>query len=237
MKFIKIILAVIVLSLTSTSLFAHALWIETAANGKLRQKHTVKIFYGEFVDGERDSVSKWYSDVKEMSLWLIGPDQKKIQLSVIPGTNYLESSFIPVENGGYTLLVSHEAKELGGATKYHFLSSATVAVGKRLPDLKDNSNALSLHSNNLLLAKANTPLKLKATLNDAAASGKAITVFSSNGWSKSLTSGTDGTAEFTPLWSGRYVVEVSDTDKTPGQHNGKDFKSTWKGATYSFEVK
>lgn len=77
MKKIKIIVTVLLLSLSSSAAFAHALWIETTSKGKLGQKHVVKVFYGEFVAGERDSVAKWYSDVKDCSLWLVGPDQKK----------------------------------------------------------------------------------------------------------------------------------------------------------------
>jgi hypothetical protein len=237
MKNIKTIVATLLLLLTSSATFAHALWIETASSGKLGHQHSVKVFYGEFVANDRDSVSKWYSDVKDVSLWLVGPDQKKVQLNFTPGTNFVETSFIPEQSGGYTLLISHEAKELGGATKYHFLSSATVSVGNTLPDIKNNSNVLALHSDDILSARVNKVLKLNANLKSAAASGKAITVFSSNGWSRELLADVNGTVNFTPLWKGRYVVEVSDTDKTPGQHHGKDYKSTWKGATYSFEVK
>jgi len=237
MKNIKTILTSLLLLFASNATFAHVLWIETASSGKLGQKHAVKVFYGEFVANERDSVAKWYSDVKDFSLWLVGPDQKKVQLSLTPGTNYVETSFTPEQSGGYTLLISHEAKELGGATKYHFLSSATVSVGNALPKIKDNSNVLAIHSNDVLAAKINKPLELKAILKGVAANAKAVTVFSPNGWSKELLADVNGTVSFAPLWKGRYVIEVSDTDKTPGQHYGKDFKSTWKGATYSFEVK
>lgn len=237
MKNIKTILTALLLLFASNATFAHALWIETASSGKLGQKHAVKVFYGEFVANERDSVAKWYSDVKDFSLWLVGPDQKKVQLSLTPETNYVETSFTPEQSGGYTLLISHEAKELGGATKYHFLSSATVSVGNALPKIKDNSNVLAIHSSDVLAAKINKPLELKAILEGVAANAKAVTVFSPNGWSKELLADVNGAVSFTPLWKGRYVIEVNDMDKTPGQHYGKDFKSTWKGATYSFEVK
>jgi hypothetical protein len=237
MKKITFILLSMVLSLATVQGFAHALWIETASTGKVGQKQTVKIFYGEYATGERDSVGKWYSDVKEFSLWLTGPDQKKIQLKPSAGVNYFEAEFTPDQNGAYTLTVSHEAKDLGGTTKYHFLSSACVAVGKVLPLAAQNSNALKLHIDDASSAKVNRTLQLKAFLRDVAARGKTVSVFSPNGWSKELTTDENGVAQFTPLWAGRYVVEVSDMDKTPGTHNGKDYKATWKGATYSFDLK
>jgi uncharacterized GH25 family protein len=223
--------------LSTTSLFAHALWIETASTGKVRQKQTVKVFYGEYIENERDSVAKWYSDVKEFTLWLVGPDQQKTQLTVEPGVNYFESNFTPTQNGAYTLVVSHEAKELGGSTKYHFLSTASVSVGKQSGRAPLNTNALMLHSDSFLDAKVNKPLELKALLNSAVAKGKIVSVFSPIGWSRELKTDDNGMAVFTPIWPGRYVFEVSDIDKTPGQHYGKDYKSTWKGATYSLEIK
>ncbi|TCC98258.1 DUF4198 domain-containing protein [Pedobacter psychroterrae] len=233
----KTIFIMLGLLFSVSSLFAHALWIETAATGKVGQKQTVKVFYGEYADLGRDSVSTWYSDVKEFTLWLVGPDQKKTQLAVTQGLNYFEASFIPAQNGSYTVMVSHEAKELGGTTKYHFLSSASVSVGKSAAVVSQNTNALRLHVDDVSSLKLKQPIKMTALLKDVAAGKKAVTVFSPTGWSKEFYTDENGAFEFTPLWPGRYVVEVSDMDKTPGQHHGKDYKATWKGATYSLELK
>lgn len=237
MKKITFLALTLLLSFVTTSIFAHALWIETASSGKIGQKQTVKVFYGEYVANERDSVAKWYSDVREFTLWLVGPDQKKTQLTLTPGVNHFEASFTPEQNGAFTILVSHEAKELGGTTKYHFLSSADVLVGKVKPETLQNPNVLRLHVDDAVAAKLNKPLQLKAFLKDAAAKGKTVSVFSPNGWAKELKTNDEGVVEFTPLWAGRYVFEVTDMDKTPGQHNGKDYKAAWKGATYSFEIR
>lgn len=234
MKKYKLILLTFLLALSTNALFAHALWIETPAAGKVQQKQTVKIYYGEYAENERDSVAKWYSDVKDLTLWLVGPDQKKIQLTLTPGLNHLESTFTPTENGIYILQVSHEAKELGGDTKYHFLSSTNVTVGKVAQNTVKSTNVLQLKHD--LTAKVNTKIKLAASLNDTAAKDRTVSVFSPMGWTREIKTDENGYAEFTPLWPGTYVVEISDIDKTPGQHYGKDFTSTWKGATYSFEV-
>jgi uncharacterized GH25 family protein len=237
MKKIFFLSLTLLLSFVATSIFAHALWIETASNGKVGQKQTVKVFYGEYVAGERDSVAKWYSDVEEFTLWLVGPDQKKTQLTLMLGVNHFEGSFTPEQNGTYTLVVSHEAKELGGTTKYHFLSTADVLVGKPKPEAQQNPNVLQLHADDAVAAKVNKPLQLKAFLKDAPTKKKTISVFSPSGWAKELMTNEEGVVEFTPLWAGRYVFEVTDMDKIPGLHYGKDYKATWKGATYSFEIK
>lgn len=233
----KTIFIMLGLLFSVSSIFAHALWIETAATGKVGQKQSVKVFYGEYADLGRDSVSTWYSDVKEFTLWLVGPDQKKVQLTVTPAVNHFEASFTPDKNGSYTVMVSHEAKELGGTTKYHFLSSASVSVGKVVVEAAQNANLLRLHLDEVSSLKLKQPIKMTALVKDVAAGKKAVTVFSPTGWSKEFYTDEKGTFEFIPLWPGRYVIEVSDMDRTPGQHYGKDYKATWKGATYSLELK
>jgi hypothetical protein len=227
---------IIVLSLIGNLVNAHALWIETAEKGRIGQQQKVRVYYGEYITGERDSVAKWYSDVKEFTLWVTGPDQKKVQLQLTPGVNYYEADFTPSAEGNYVLTISHEAKELGGTTKYHFLSSASVSVGNHVNATLAPSNILQLNTTQQESAKVNKQLSLKAYLNSTAAAGKTITVFSPSGWSRELISDANGTASFTPVWPGLYVVEVSDMDKTPGEHHGKAYTSTWKGATYSFTV-
>lgn len=238
MKKLSFAVLTALLVFASSSVFAHALWIETPTIGKVGQKQTVKIFYGEYADLGRDSVSTWYSDVKEFTLWLTGPDNKKTQLIVSPHINHFEGSFTPDQNGSYTLTVSHEALELGGTTKYHFLSSAAVSVGNIAPLATQNVNTLKLHLNEINTLKLKSPITVTAVLNDSPAGKKAVTVFSPSGWSKEFYTDENGTFQFTPLWTGRYVIEVSDMDKkVTGTHHGKQFTGVWKGATYSIELK
>ncbi|MES2807455.1 MAG: DUF4198 domain-containing protein [Bacteroidota bacterium] len=235
MKQLKTILLTLLISAITTGTFAHALWIETAGNGQAGKAQTVKVFYGEFVEGERDSVAKWYSDVKDFELWLVGPDSKKVKLETKVGLNFYEANFTPATDGTYTLAVSHKAKELGGKTLYHFLASTNVIVGKAVSGKISAVNPLQLHQTEI--AKLNKAIKFEAYHNNAEAAQKKVSVFSPNGWSKELITDAKGNVVFTPPFAGRYVVEISDTDKTPGQHYGKPYEASWSGATYSFEVK
>lgn len=237
MNNLKSIFLTLILIATSFQLFAHALWIETKTNGKAGVSHEVKVFYGEYVSNERDSVAKWYSDVKDFSLWLTAPDNEKIKLTTTPGTNFYSASFTPKSDGVYVLTVVHEAKELGGTTKYEFSSLATVSVGKAT---NVNTEAISnpLHASvvDAKFYKANSPVKIKAILNGKALANKNVTVFSPEGWSKEYKTDKNGHFEFSALWTGRYVLEVSNFQKTTGEHHGKNYTAVWQGATSSFEV-
>ncbi len=237
MKKWNILILAIAFSFITSNLFAHALWIETAATGSIGKEQTVKIYYGEYVENERDEVSKWYSDIKEFSLWLITPGQEKIQLKTTPGTNYYEARFAPSTNGTYTLAVSHQAKELGGNTRYHFLSTAEVTVGKPVIRNEAAVNPLQIQKTDATPILLNKTVELKAFLNNLKADHKKVSVFSPNGWTKELTTTADGAISFVPPFRGRYVIEISDMEKVAGEHYGKPYEETWKGATYSIEVK
>lgn len=233
----KSILFTLLLITTTSQLFAHALWIETKATGKIGANQEVKIFYGEYVTNERDSVSKWYSDVNDFSLWLTAPGKEKIKLATTPGTNFYSANFTPESDGVYVLTVVHEAKELGGTTKYEFSSLATVSVGKTTAvDAGVISNPLHASVIDAKFYKANAPIKIKAMLDGKALADKNVTVFSPEGWSKEYKTDKNGLIEFSPLWAGRYVIEVSDFQNVTGEHHGKKYTAIWQGATSSFEV-
>lgn len=237
MKNFKSILFTLLLIATTSQLFAHALWIETKSVGKIGASQEVKMFYGEYVANERDSVTKWYSDVKDFSLWLTAPGKEKIKLNTTPGTNFYSASFTPESDGVYVLTVVHEAKELGGTTKYEFSSLATVSVGKaNAIEAGLISNPLHASAVEAKFYKTNSPVKIKASLDGKALAAKNITVFSPEGWSKEYKTDENGMIEFSPLWAGRYVIEVSNYQEVGGEHHGKNYTAAWQGATSSFEV-
>jgi len=236
LKFTLLWMCLIVFTAIDAS--AHALWIETASAGSKGTAHDVKIYYGEFAAGERDVPEKWYSDVKDFSLWLVAPDGQKTKLETVAGAAFYSSSFTPEKDGVYTLMVSHEAAELGGTTKYHFISSAHVAVGKTTQvDAGQNANVLKVYPENQEVFKKNKSVKLYAQLNGQPLANKSVSIASSSGWTKEFKTDSKGMIEFSPLWSGRYVAEAQHYTETNGQHNGKDFHAAWIGSTFSFEVK
>lgn len=233
----KSLLLALLLTLGTSQLFAHALWIETASSGKAGTAQQVKIFYGEYVSNEREEIAKWYSDVKDFTLWLTAPGKEKIKLNTVAGSNFYLANFTPEGNGLYILSVSHEAAELGGTTKYEFLSTAVVSVGK--PNAIDHATiptSLNVYTMEAKNYKVDTTVQLKALVAGKPLIKKNVTVFSPEGWSKEMKTDEAGVITFNPIWPGRYVLEVSTFEETPGSHRGKAYTAAWQGATSSFEV-
>lgn len=237
MKNLKALLILLFLSTATSQLHAHALWIETASTGKQGQAQEVKIFYGEYASKELEEAGQWYSDVKDFTLWLTSPGKEKVKLNTTAGANFYSASFTPENDGVYYLTVSHEAKDLGGTTKYEFSSVAAVAVGKI--DVVNHTlipNSIKVAANEAKAYKVNTPVQIKAMLNGQPVANKPVSVFSPEGWSKELKTDANGNISFRPIWPGRYVLELSNFEKTSGEHNGQNFSAAWQGSTCSFVV-
>ncbi|TCC84490.1 DUF4198 domain-containing protein [Pedobacter hiemivivus] len=233
----KSLLLALLFTLGTSQLFAHALWIETASSGKTGQAQEVKVYYGEYATNEREETAKWYSNVKDFTLWLTAPGKEKIKLTTTPGTNFYSASFAPEGNGQYVLTVSHEAAELGGTTKYEFIAAAIVTVGKpSAVDVATIPVSLKVHTVEAKTYKVNAPIQIKAIANGKPLAKTTVSVFSPEGWSKEVTTDENGVITFSPIWPGRYVLEVSAREKTEGTHNGKAYTAAWQGATSSFEV-
>ncbi len=235
-KFISSLFVIICLSCSAA--FSHALWIETASTGKKGAKQDVFVYYGEYAQGERDALDKWYADVKDLKLWLIQPDGSKQELSLNRADNRLETSFVPESDGLYLLSVAHKASELANGTQYEFLTSAQVQVGKGGAELKNAYSPLdfSVYASSAD-PKTNKVVELQAFREGKPFGEGTVAVFSPKGWSLELTTDAEGKARFTPLWPGRYVVETSKFSQEAGEHGGQAYQAFWQGATNSFEVK
>ena len=224
-------------ALCSVASFAHALWIQTATNGKAGQKQTIKIVYSE-PDDKPEKLADWYSDVKEFELWVTTPDKKKIKLETVAGEDHFTADFTPETDGVYTLSISKSAKDLGGSTIYQFNASAIVKVGKSLTgnDASFNANEINVFADASKSYKVNQPMILTTFFKDKPTQKLHVAIASPSGWNKNLSSNAQGVAEFTPIWPGTYKVESSTSEEATGEHFGKPYKSIWRCATLLVDV-
>lgn len=234
MNKLKTLLIALVLIFSVNQLFAHAMYIETAASGKKGVAQDVKVFYGEPADGAPEKLADWWSDTKEFTLWAWSPSGEKTQLQVTAKDDHFVASFTPSADGVYTLTISHTVAQIAGNTQYQFNAAALVAVGKSEEgnQLLANKSELGVFVNAKDLLKKGKSISLSSQFKSAATEGVAVTVFSPAGWSKEVKTGAEGKASFTPEWSGRYILEASKAEKV----QGKDFESIYRIATLGIGV-
>lgn len=212
---------------------AHALWIETQSNGKLNQKHTVKVYYGEYAEGLVDPIDKWYSDVKDFDLILIAPDGSKKTLEKTASTDHFEASFLPTENGSYILSVVKAAKEAYETMKFEFSSTAFVQVGNGSTKL----NSLPFHVESTVQnPKVGASLEVQVLEDGQAEKEREVIIMGPEGWTKTLHTDIQGKVSFKPLVKGKYIIEASKTDDKVEDWHGQKIEKIWRGSTYSINV-
>lgn len=224
-------------TLACAQVFAHALWIETAPTGKKGQPQEVRVFWGEFADKDISPLDKWFSDTQSYTLTLITPDKKEIPLTSAPGKDHYKAFFTPETEGVYTVVMKHIVKDVYHGSRLDYHSSAAVLVGKGETTPETNKNAVSVFVTPKGQFKVNENISLQALMDLKPAAEQEVKVFAPNGWGKELWTDSTGKVTFTPLWPGRYMVEVAGDQEKAGQHNGTAFEKVWRCATYCIEVK
>lgn len=215
---------------------AHAVWIETALKGTKNKSQDVRVFLGEYAANERDSVSNWFSNMKDVKLFVTTPAGTREEISLRADGRSLNGQFTPATEGTYTLTISHTVETIYGETRIEYYATATVIVGKESASRLAGGTLLSVvPAAEEAKGFASVPLTLykdKAPLADAK-----VEVISPDGWVKELKSGADGVATFTPLQAGQYLVEASYNEKSSGTHYDKPYHSVVHIVTHSINVK
>lgn len=238
MKLLKNALVALVSLLGLQSVQAHCLWIETASTGQKDKKQAITVFYGEFGEGQSDALSEWYSDVPQLKIWLVAPDGQKVQLQAQKTDRHIKSDFTPSQEGVYTVVLSHEAKDLGGETKYHFIASTYIAVGQNAQALaKDNKSDLKITPSTAGTFKKSQIVQLTATYQGKALADQKMEIATPSGKIEKLKTDAQGQVSFTAEESGKYNSQIEYYEETPGTHYDAPYSNFWIVSTNSIEVK
>jgi len=224
---------------SAPSLFAHALWIETKATATKGKPQEISVYFGEFSENDITRTDKWFSDLKDFTLVVISPSKKEIKLKSTALENKYQAFFTPDEDGVYTVVMQHTVKDVYGTMKLDYNSSATIVVGNKSAGniASANTNKISVYTEKATSLTKNTKITSVALYNAVLAKQQKIKVIAPNGWEKELWTNENGEFSFTPIWSGNYMIEFSQTEKSAGEHNGKKYDEIWKMATYQLSIK
>jgi len=234
---IKIILFIALFTLSVSSAFAHALWIETASTGKKGQAQEVKIFFGEYTTSDISATKKWFSNLKDFNLVLTAPDGTTTQLKATVDSSFYKTSFTPNQDGTYLLSIVHIVKDLyqNAKLQYYAFSSVTVGNGS-INKFYPADASLTIRPSKLVLS-ANESAAHQLIFNKAPLAKERITIISPDKKKLELETANDGQFNFNPTQKGGYFLEAFAEDKTPGKFDGKDYEKVWHVVTYYTTVK
>src|SRR5690554_295343 len=234
----KAALSTLLLLVTLSWSYAHALYIETSSQGKAGQRQEVKVYYSEFADGTVEKVADWYSDVKEFQLWLIHPDGQKTALETTAQEDHFTANFVPEKKGTYRLEISHTAEDPGEKTAYQFNTFAQVTVGKKASEIPLTNSGPELYLLEKPQPKKNAGSKTFVTyFKGEPMGGISATVFLPSGKTKEVESNSEGLLPIEFSEKGTYFIEATTFhEKEAGKTKKSPYESVWRCATQKLEI-
>lgn len=223
-KFILFFMAIFAVK----SVYSHALWIESAPTGKKNQPHQINVYYGEYAEQELEAVEKWYSDLREFKLFLIGPDNKRIELDKTKATDHYRAEFTPKEDGTYAIVVVHPAKKPYETTAFEFSSIAYVTVGETTQPAVDMPLEVRTETKNHAIGEE---IWITVFNNNLLLPDAVVAIIEPDGGTKTLKTDASGMCKFQPLVKGKYLLEVSKSDEHERDWQGTPIKKIWRGST------
>jgi hypothetical protein len=228
-------LTAIFFMLSPVTLWAHGYWIEVAGNHKVKEAVTIKLFYGEYVSGER-LAGNYLDKMKDIKVYVSIPGAGKQEITMKQLAGYWEGIFIPEKEGSYEISGINDKREVQDWTKHNLGIVRPVQYLKTVYQV--GSATSSLVSPAFLDIKVETTDKnkyeVKLVKNDSAFRYAKITITHPAGWEKILSADKEGKASFTSVGQALYLVSVEWIDKTPGIFKEKAYETTRHQLDFSF---
>lgn len=212
MKLSRILLFIMVI-FGLQNCMAHALWVETNAQGKKGAPQLVKVYFAEVGEKWELLNGQEWSTVKNFELWLQSPKGELSRLEVSPKNDYYEANFTPQEDGVYQLIAKNTSI---GALNFpntpafipYFYAKSTVQVG----NLKSKVASYDLPLDFNLVQK-----KINLVIPEYAAGKAQVTLFTPSGKSKTFKELPNGLLDFDCVEKGIYQIELQIKDERPGK--------------------
>ena len=233
----KSIITLLFLFFVASQSFAHYLWIETNATGKIGQTQEVKVYFGEYTYGVIEKVNgEAFPKVKDFTLWVVDANGTKTQLKVTPTENYYVTSFTPKSEGTYTVVLNNNKIDVIDYTQYdfgifktHYNSSAKIQVGKKTSEtIAKNDAGITIKD----LSKTDDEIKLQVLYKGKPLEKNEVKIYMADLWSKTLSTDENGTISFKLPWKTKYILETTTKEEIPGKYNGEEYQFIWHCATY-----
>lgn len=236
---------------------AHFIWIETDPKGEPGKNQKVEIYFGEPHEFLREEAGGRLDQHDRIEAWAAAAKGEKTKVGLKKGVNLFSGVITPQKVGRYNLTaksLGHEVQDLTGFgqgisrplffARGQFLSFERGRVSEREEEIKEYLDLDIIPVTKSLdpligtiVPKVGNELVVRVVFKGKPLARQRVNAFGPNGWIKELPS-TDswGVTSFVPLWPGRYVLQISQDEKAPGEFKGKSYETLNYRATLSLLV-
>ncbi len=235
---------------------AHVVWVETEGTAAPDREQSVKIYFGEYGEFLREENGGRLDTIDGVTLKVMDAKRVVTELPLVKQGNFFEGVLASCKPGRYAVLAEQKVAEVQDLTKYdhgivkpmfharsQFACYESGRFGEREPEVAQQFDLDVVPvSKGMNLADGVTnywpggEIVVKVLYKGVPLASRQVIAHAPIGWDKELHTDAQGIATFTPLWSGRYVLEVEHQDKTPGEFKGKPYEAMRHRATLSLDV-
>ncbi len=236
---------------------AHFAWIETEATAPSSAGQSLHLYFGEYSEFLREEQGGRLDTMDGIAMRLHHPKQGASVIPLTKEVNRFSGNLARCLPGRNDVVAEQReapvqdlrAHDLGvvkpmyyARTSFICLEEGRVSEQDKVPPVPLDLDVLPL-SRGMNLATGRVThapggeIVVKAVFKGQALPAALVLVHAPIGWDKELHSGADGIATFTPLWPGRYVIELVHVEKTGGEFKGKPYEAIRHRSTLALHVR
>ena len=236
---------------------AHFVWVEADATAAVETGQPIKVYFGEYSEFLREERGGRLDSIDGVTLRVLDPKRGKTEVALTKQVNHFSaalSSCLPGRNAVVAEQVRAPVQDLRkhdlGIVKPMFYARTYFVCmedGRVSEHERDQSTPLDLDmiplTKGLNLATGRVShvpggeIVVKAVFKGQPLPATQLLVHAPIGWDKELKTDVEGIAAFTPLWPGRYVLEIIHVEKTLGEFEGKAYEALRHRSTLALQVR
>jgi hypothetical protein len=243
------------LGLTPTA-WAHFAWVEADTTAPSMSGQSIRVYFGEYSEFLREERGGRLDTLDGIRMTLRDPQHVVSEVALSKEVNRFDAKLATCVPGRNEIVVEQaeapvqdlRSHDIGLVKPMYYARTGFVCLEdgrvseheKHGPvpmdlDLIPLSRGMDLATGRMAHISG-SEVVVKAFFKGQGLPNKQVVVHSPIGWDKELHTSPDGVTTFTPLWPGRYVLELIHLEKIGGDYKGKRYEGIRHRSTLSIQV-
>ena len=236
---------------------AHFVWVEADATAPSETGQPFKVYFGEYSEFLREERGGRLDSIDGVTLRVQDSKQGTTEVALTKQVNHFAGA-LPSCLPGRNAVVAQQAQAPVQDLRKHDIGLVKPMFYARTYFMCMEEGRLNEHERDQAAPMALDMIPLTKGLNLATGRvshvpggeivvkgffkgqplpNTTILVHAPIGWDKELKTDAEGIVAFTPLWPGRYVLELIHVEKTPGEFQGKTYEALRHRSTLAIQVR
>ncbi|MBX3235567.1 MAG: DUF4198 domain-containing protein [Nitrospiraceae bacterium] len=236
---------------------AHFAWIEAEATAAPASGQTMHVYFGEYSEFLREERGGRLDTMDGIRLRVTHPKQGPSEVALSKDINRFSGNMSACAPGRHEVVAEQRdapvqdlrSHDLGVVKPMYYARTSFICLEEGRVSEQERQAPVPLDLDIIPLSRgvnlatgqvAHAPggeIVVRAMFKGQALPSVQVIVHAPIGWDKELHTGSDGVTTFTPMWPGRYVLELLHVEKSGGEFQGKPYEVVRHRSTLAVQVR